>query len=198
MSVRTDRPPVVPLQSAAGPENPPCPACTNPLFPWVAEPWREAEAVLRCEVCGLGVAQAGGSPEEARAAADVAAAGGAPNRASLAAWLGSGAWAGLEPGRRYLLTPEAVERLQPQATRAPRPAMSIALMWQTLQNSFTFGRNLALGRSGRVTPTPAGKDWQRGLDRAIVVLTALPLLLFAVLFEVPAALAGRGGVLKPR
>jgi hypothetical protein len=76
--------------------------------------------------------------------------------------------------------------------------MSIALMWQTLQNSFTFGRNLALGRSGRVTPTPAGKDWQRGLDRAIVVLTALPLLLFAVLFEVPAALAGRGGALKPR
>ena len=66
MSVRTDRPPVVPLQSAAGPENPPCPACTNPLFPWVAEPWREAEAVLRCEVCGLGVAQAGGSTDDAK------------------------------------------------------------------------------------------------------------------------------------
>jgi hypothetical protein len=32
----------------------------------------------------------------------------------------------------------------------------------------------------------------------IVVATALPLLLFAVLFEVPAALAGRGGFLKPR
>src|SRR3712207_7278455 len=74
MSTRTDNPPVVPPQSAAGPENPPCPACTNPLFPWVAEPWREAEAVLRCEVCGLGVAQAGGSAEEARAAAVAAVA----------------------------------------------------------------------------------------------------------------------------
>ena len=197
MSVRTDRPPAVPLQSAAGPENPPCPACSNPLFPWVAEPWREAEAVLRCEVCGLGVAQAGGSPEEAKDAVDAARAGGAPNRASLAAWLGSGAWAGLEPGRRYLLTPASIERLRPGA-EPPRPAPSVALMWQTLQNSFTFGRNLALGRSGRVTPTPAGKDWQRGLDRTIVILTALPLLLVAVLLEVPAALAGRGGALRPR
>ena len=198
MGVRTDRPPVVPLQSAAGPENPPCPACTNPLFPWVAEPWREAEAVLRCEVCGLGVARAGGSPEEARAAAGAAAASGAPNRASFAAWIASGAWAGLEPDRRYLLTPEALERLRPQATDLPRPSMSIALMWQTLQNSFTFGRNLALGRSGRVVPTPAAKAWQQRLDWAIVVLTALPLVLFAVILEVPAALAGRGGALRPR
>ena len=198
MGVRTDRPPVVPLQSAAGPENPPCPACTNPLFPWVAEPWREAEAVLRCEVCGLGVAQAGGSPAEARAAAEVATQSGAPNRASFAAWIAGGAWAGLEPGRRYLLTPQSLERLQPRETDPPRPAMSIPLMWQTLQNSFTFGRNLALGRSGRVVPTPAGKAWQQRLDWAIVVLTALLLLLFAILLEVPAALAGRGGALKPR
>ena len=197
MGIEARERPAVPLQSAAGPENPPCPACTNPLFPWVAEPWREAEAVLRCEVCGLGVARAGGSRDDARAAAGDAAAGGAPNRASFAAWIGTGAWAGLEPGRRYLLTPDAVGRLRGTEDQV-RPAMSIALMWQTLQNSFTFGRNLALGRSGRVTPTPAGKDWQRGLDRAIVVLTAIPLLLFAVLFEVPAALAGRGGELRPR
>jgi hypothetical protein len=198
MSVRTDRPPVVPLQSAAGPENPPCPACTNPLFPWVAEPWREAEAVLRCEVCGIGVARTGGSPEEARAAAEAALEGGAPNRASFAAWIASGAWAGLEPDRRYLLTPESLERLAPRAAQPPRPALSIALMWQTLQNSFTFGRNLALGRSGRVVATPAGKAWQQRLDWAIVVLTALPLLPVAVLLEVPAALAGRGGALRPR
>src|SRR6188768_1118234 len=132
MSARTDKRPTVPLQSAAGPENPPCPACENPLFPWVAEPWREAEAVLRCEVCGLGIAQAGGSPEEAKAVAAEAAESGAPNRASFAAWMGSGAWAGLEPGRRYLLTPDSVGRLQPQAAQ-PRPRLSIALMWQTLQ-----------------------------------------------------------------
>ena len=179
MSVRTDRPPVVPLQSAAGPENPPCPACSNPLFPWVAEPWREAEAVLRCEVCGLGVARAGGSPEEA---------GPQPGRGCrrrtqprrVAAWLerrlgGPRAWSPV------LLTPESIERLRPEATEPPSPAMSIALMWQTLQNSFTFGRNLALGRSDRVEPTPASEGWQRRLDRAIVVLTALPLLLVAVL-----------------
>ena len=153
--------------------------------------------MLRCEVCGLGVAQAGGSRDDAKAAAEDAARSGTPNRASFAAWIGGGAWAGLEPGRRYLLTPDAIGRLQPQADK-PRSAPSIALMWQTLQNSFTFGRNLALSRSGRVIPTPAAKDWQRGLDRVIVVLTAIPLLLFAVLFEVPAAVAGRGGELKPR
>ena len=39
MGVREDTPPVVPLQSAAGPEHPPCPACSNPLFPWLTEPW---------------------------------------------------------------------------------------------------------------------------------------------------------------
>jgi hypothetical protein len=196
MGVREDTPPVVPLQSAAGPEHPPCPACSNPLFPWLTEPWREAETVLRCEACGLGVAGKPGSTAEAREIA-VRDGAGAPNRASLAAWLGSGAWAGLEPGRQYLFTPDAMTRLAPNAP-PPRPALSIALMWQTLQNSFTFGRNLALGRSDRVLATPARKEWQRRLDWVIVVATALPLLLFAALFEVPAALAGRGGVLKAR
>jgi hypothetical protein len=196
MGVREDTQPVVPLQSAAGPEHPPCPACTNPLFPWIAEPWREAEAVLRCEECGLGVAGRPAGAEEAR----VAAAGdakGAPNRAGLAAWLGSGAWAGLEPGRQYLFTPDSLARLGPDAPEL-RPAFSVALMWQTLQNSFTFGRNLALASRGRAVATPARKDWQRRLDWVIVVATALPLLLFAVLFEAPAALAGRGGALRPR
>ena len=196
MGVREDTPPVVPLQSAAGPEHPPCPACSNPLFPWLTEPWREAETVLRCEECGLGVAGKPESQAEARATA-TRGGGNAPNRASLAAWLGSGAWAGLEPGRRYLFTPDAMSRLVPD-TPPPRPALGIALMWQTLQNSFTFGRNLVLGRSGRALATPAQKEWQRRLDWVIVVATALPLLLVAALLEVPAALAGRGGTLSPR
>lgn len=196
MGVREDTPPVVPLQSAAGPEHPPCPACSNPLFPWLTEPWREAETVLRCEACGLGVAGTPGSAAEARQTAP-GDGDNAPNRAGLAAWLGSGAWAGLEPGRRYLYTPDALTRLKPDAT-APQPALSIALMWQTLQNSFTFGRNLALGRSGRVLATPAQKGWQRRLDWVIVIATALPLLLVAALLEVLAALAGRGGILRPR
>ena len=196
MGVREDTPPVVPLQSAAGPEHPPCPACSNPLFPWLTEPWREAETVLRCEACGLGVAGKPGSAEVARRTVPGDGES-TPNRAGLAAWLGSGAWAGLEPGRHYLYTPDALTRLDPDGEQL-RPALSIALMWQTLQNSFTFGRNLALGRSGRVHATPAQKEWQRRLDWVIVFATALPLLLAAALLEVPAALVGRGGILSPR
>ena len=196
MSIRSERPPVVPLQSAAGPEHPPCPACSNPLFPGLAEPWREAETVLRCEVCGLAIAGGiPGDPEAARAAA-ADAGDGTPNRAGFAAWIGRGAWAGLEPGEHYLLTPDALTRLRPRDSDPLRPAISIPLMWQTLQNSFTFGRNLALAR--RLEATPAPESWQRALDWVIVVATALPLLLVAAVLEVVAGLAGRGGVLRHR
>ena len=49
------RTPVVPLEAGAGPDNPPCPACGEPLFGWLAEQERLGAPVRRCESCGLGV-----------------------------------------------------------------------------------------------------------------------------------------------
>ncbi|HMT05697.1 MAG TPA: hypothetical protein PKD76_09150 [Solirubrobacterales bacterium] len=46
--------PHVPLEAGAGPDNPPCPACSEPLFPWVGMPVGTGIA-HRCEACGLGV-----------------------------------------------------------------------------------------------------------------------------------------------
>src|ERR1700710_1027638 len=81
-------PPVVPLEAGAGPENPPCPACGEPLFGWLAEQerlrapgpprescglgggWGPAAPVRRCESCGLGVVGDSAGTEEALAALD--------------------------------------------------------------------------------------------------------------------------------
>src|SRR4051812_21611667 len=95
------RTPVVPLEAGAGPENPPCPACGEPLFGWLSpQPgWRGP--VSRCESCGLGVVGAPGGPEEALRELDRLGSEGGPriaNRGSYAASLGSAGWAGLEPG----------------------------------------------------------------------------------------------------
>lgn len=46
--------PRVPLEAGASPVNPPCPACGEPLFPWVGMPVATGIA-HRCEACGLGV-----------------------------------------------------------------------------------------------------------------------------------------------
>ena len=46
--------PHVPLEAGASPVNPPCPACGEPLFPWVGMPVGSGIA-HRCEACGLGV-----------------------------------------------------------------------------------------------------------------------------------------------
>ena len=87
-------PPAVPLEAGLGPENPPCPACGEPLFGWLTAPAR-SEIVRRCERCGLGVAGEA-SAAEAREALEADLAGGrVAHRQSLPAWLGRGAWAAL-------------------------------------------------------------------------------------------------------
>ncbi len=73
------------------------------------------------------------------------------------------------------------------------PGKGIAMMWQTILNGFTFGRNIALGALGRGVATPASQAWQRRLDALISVLVALPVLLVAVLLELLAAAFRRGG-----
>jgi len=185
-----------------GPNNPPCPACGEPLFGWLTTPWDADLLVLRCERCGLASV---GQPEDAREIRRELARDRMGeerpligNRASLAAWIGAAAWAPLEPGVRSLLTPEALSRLDAPGVNRGRwaPGPGVVGMWQTLLNTFTFGRNLALARLGRATATPAAKPWQRRLDVVITFSTAGPLALVAVLLELAGGAAGKGGVLR--
>jgi hypothetical protein len=197
--------PVVPLEAGAGPENPPCPACGEPLFGWIdAGPGRDGP-VRRCESCGLGVVAAPASPEEALRELDPTGGEGAAfaNRASFSAWIGGAGWAGLEPGARCLFTVEAVRRLvarRDQVVKGVRwaPAAGVATMWQTVLNGFTFGRNVALGALGRRVATPAERPWQRRLDGLISVVVAAPALLVAIPLEAVAAALGRGSALTLR
>jgi hypothetical protein len=196
----------VPLEAGAGPDNPPCPACGEPLFGWIDLRPGLAGPVSRCESCGLGVVGGAGGIEEALAA--LGRAGEAnrlriANRAGFSAWIGGAGWAGLEPGSRYLFTVESVRRLVANrdqvVTRARwAPGAGIATMWQTVLNGFTFGRNVALGALGRATAVPAEKPWQRRLDGLISVIVAIPALLVAVPLELTAAATRRGSTISLR
>ena len=194
--------PVVPLEAGAGPENPPCPACGEPLFGWLSERPGVRGPVSRCESCGLGVAAAPGDPEEALRELDRRGGEGGvriANRASFAASLGNAGWAGLEPGSRYLFTLEAARRLiarrdQVVMSRRWSPAAGLAATWQTLLNSVTFGHNVALGALGRGKATKAGEGWQRKIDGLASVVLAIPALLIALPIELAGGLVGRGAV----
>jgi hypothetical protein len=218
MSTR-QRTPVVPLEAGAGPENPPCPACGEPLFGWIDRRPGLAGAVSRCESCGLGVVGGPGNAEDALRELDRQTASAATNpgmagisrsgrasmlnRGGFAAWMGGAGWAGLEPESRYLFTVEAVRRLvarRDQVVKSGRwaPGAGIATMWQTILNGFTFGRNVAFGSLGRGTAVPAEKPWQRCLDGFVCVVVALPALLVAVPLELVAAALRRGSATSLR
>jgi hypothetical protein len=195
------RTPVVPLEAGAGPNNPPCPACGEPLFGWIGRRPGLRGPVSRCESCGLGVVGGPGSTAEALRELDRLGAGEAVtivSRASFSAWIGGAGWAGLERDSRYLFTIEAARRLvaaRDQVVSSARwpPGIGIATMWQTLLNSCTFGRNGALGAFGRPGAVPAAKPWQRRLDALIDVIVAIPALLIAIPLELAAAATHRGG-----
>jgi hypothetical protein len=203
---RAQRTPVVPLEAGAGPENPPCPACGEPLFGWVDSGPGLAGPARRCESCGLAVVGEPGGGEEALRELDRLGEGGRvtiANRGGLSAWIGGAGWAGLEPGASYLFTVEAVRRLvarRDQVVRSARwsPAAGLATMWQTILNGFTFGRNGPLAALGRSTAVPAEKPWQRRLDAVISVVVAIPALLVAIPLELIAAAASRGSVVSLR
>ena len=201
------RTPVVPLEAGAGPENPPCPACGEPLFGWLAEPAGLGAPVKRCESCGLGVVGAAGEPGEALSELGRLGDGDGRtrivNRASYAASLGSAGWAGLVPGARYLYTVESVQRLvarRDQVVKSRRwaPGASLAATWQTLLNSVTFGHNVALGALGRGEAAPARHRWQRRIDALASVVLAIPALLIAIPVELAGGLTGRGAVITLR
>jgi hypothetical protein len=198
--------PVVPLEAGAGPDNPPCPACGEPLFGWIDSRPGLAGPVSRCESCGLGVVGGPGSVEKALSVLDRTGDGGAvriANRASFSAWIGGAGWAGLQPNARYLFTVESVRRLvanrdQVVARACWSPGAGIATMWQTVLNGFTFGRNVALAALGRAATVPAERRWQRRLDALISVVVAVPALIAAVPLELAAAATRRGSAISLR
>ncbi|HET9161887.1 MAG TPA: hypothetical protein VFN89_00385 [Solirubrobacterales bacterium] len=197
---------MVPLEAGAGPENPPCPACGEPLFGWIDRRPGLAGPVSRCESCGLGVVGEAGDAEEVLRELDRLGKEEAvriANRAGFSAWIGGAGWAGLEGGSHYMFTPEAVRRLiarRDQVVKSSRWAAGsgIATMWQTILNGFTFGRNVALGALGRGTAVAAEKPWQRRLDALISVVVAIPAMLAAVPLELIAAALRRGGAITLR
>jgi hypothetical protein len=201
-----ERPRAVPLEAGIGPANPPCPVCGEPLFGWARGP--SGEAVRRCEACGLGVVGEPGDSTEVMDALERLRAGDGhsyriANRHSLAASLGGSGWAAIEPGSRYLFTPDAVARLvtaRGEEVRGRRWAAgaSIAAMWGTVLNSFTWGRNIAYAAVSRSTATPALRRWQRAMDAVISILATPVVLVAALLLESGAAAAGRGGVIQLR
>jgi hypothetical protein len=199
--------PVVPLEAGAGPENPPCPACGEPLFGLVGAKPGLAGPLRVCESCGLGAFGDPGDAEHALRDLDRLGDGEQlliANRRGFSAWLGGAGWSGLRPGVEYVYTAEAVRRLvanRDQVVRRARwaPGAGIAAMWQTVLNSVTFGRNVALGAlvdSGRAVP--AKRPWQRRVDAVASVIGALPALVVAVPIELIGAALRRGGALRLR
>jgi hypothetical protein len=201
-----ERTPVVPLEAGGGPENPPCPACGEPLFGWVDERPGLAGPVSRCESCGLGVVADPGEAADALRELDRLAADGSltiVNRAGFSASLGGAGWAGLERGSHYLFTVEAARRLvarRDQVVKSARwaPGAGITTMWQTILNGLTFGRNVALGSLGRASAAPASRSWKRRLDVVISVVAAVPALIVAVPIELVGAALRRGSVVRLR
>ena len=197
---------VVPLEAGAGPENPPCPACGEPLFGWIAQRPGLAGAVRRCESCGLGVVGEPAGAEEALRELDALREGETiriENRASFASSLGGAGWSGLHPQARHLFTVEAVRRLiahrdQVVKSRGWRPLASIAATWQTLLNSVTFGHDVALGALRGAPSRPAIEPWQRRIDALASIVVALPALLIALPIELAGGLSGRGSVISIR
>lgn len=199
---------VVPLEAGAGPENPPCPACGEPLFGWIGErAWIEGP-VRRCESCGLGVVGGSAGPEEALRQLDALELEGGEryviaNRGSFACSLGGAGWAGLGPEARFLFTAEAVRRLVAQRDQIVKscrwvPGAGLASTWQTLLNSVTFGHNVALGALRGAPAVRAGKPWQRAIDAVASFVLAIPAMVIALPLEIGGAPFGRGAVLKVR
>lgn len=197
---------VVPLEAGASADNPPCPACGEPLFGWLDTQPGLAGPVSRCESCGLGVVGGDADPEEALHELDRLGAGDGAriaNRASYACALGSAGWVGIEPGARYLFSVEAVRRLVARRDQVVkrsrwRPLAGLAATWQTLLNSVTFGHNVALVAFGRARGIAADEPWKRWIDALASIVLAIPALAIALPIELAGGIFRRGAVVELR
>jgi hypothetical protein len=204
----------VSLEQAASPETPRCPACGEPLFVWIETYGygrREDQVIDRCETCGL-VLVRGEIPTPDAAVErllsdaqqrDGFAAFRAANAASLQTWLGAENWAalrpgghGLEPTRRAASLLLARRGLRIRRIRhLAGPGM--ASMWQTLLNLLTFHRDFASeAASGRLRPGTGRSEAAFWTDAAVTVLAAIPTAFIAVVLELGAVVARRGGVIE--
>jgi len=193
--------PRVPLEAGLSPDNPPCPACGEPLFPWVGLPVGTGVA-HRCEACGLGTLSRTGLASDALADLDRDRADDGTytyeNRQSLQASITGGAWSGLGTERAYRFSPQSLRDLvsdRDQVVKSSRwmPGSGIATMWQSGINMFTFGHNIALGAFGKALKIPARRSWQRALDVFITVVLAIPAIVLSVPIELIGGLFRRGG-----
>jgi hypothetical protein len=204
----------VSLEEGAGPEDPRCPACGEPLFVWIETYGygsREDQVIDRCENCGLVVTR--GAIPSPEAAVETLIAGGEPrdgrvtfrasNAASLQTWLGAENWAALRPGGHGIEpTPRAASLLLARRGLRIRrirhlTGPGMASMWQTLLNLLTFHRDFASeAASGRLRPGTGRGRAAFWTDAAVTVLAAIPTALIAVLLEGGAVLARRGGVIQ--
>jgi len=203
---QTEATPVVPLEAGAGPENPPCSACGEPLFGWIGAKTGLDGPVRRCESCGLAIVGEPGGVEAALHELDSLRREDLvriDNRGSVACALGGAGWTGLQPGRRHLFTVEAVRRLVAQRDQVVksvhwRPLAGLVGTWQTLLNSVTFGRNVALGALREVPAVTAARPWQRRIDALASIVLAIPALLIAIPVELAGGLSRRGAVVSLR
>ncbi len=212
LSTRRGR--AVSLEQAAGPDSARCPADGEPLFVWVETTGygaREDQVIDRCENCGLVVVRGQvptpdeaaerllsvGERREGRVAVKMA------NAASLQAWLGAENWAALRPGGHGLEpTPRAARLLLARRglevrriRHLARPGM--AAMWQTLLNLLTFHRDFASeAASGRLRSGTGRGRAAFWTDVVVTLLAAIPTAFIAVLLEIGAVLARRGGVIE--
>lgn len=197
--------PRVGVRQAAPPGSPPCPACGDPLFPWL-DADDEKPAVRRCETCGLWRCDGKSNRAEADGVALAARVEGKvriDDAASLQAMFGAGRWARAdrEPGAVFPSRESAerllrAEGLEPARAR-PRFTRGLATMWQTLINLLTFERNFApRALAGELRPRGAAATARFAVDAAISVLIAVPAALIAFMVEGLATLAGRGGAVE--
>ena len=78
------------------------------------------------------------------------------------------------------------------------PGAGLAATWQTLLNSVTFGRNVALGSLRGMPSVPAPEPWQRRIDALASVVLAIPAAVIAVPVELTGALFRSGAVVDLR
>ena len=175
--------PVVPLEAGAGPENPPCPACGEPLFGWIDQRPGLAGPVQPLRELRARRGRRTGGAEEALRELDRLRDGETmriANRGGFAAWIGGAGWAGPGAGGRYLFTVEAVRRLV-----ARRDQVVSTARWapgRGHRDDVADGPQRLHLRPQRRPRRPAAarrrgrrqKPWQRRLDALISVVVAIP------------------------